>query len=109
MRELLENIPVLEAIIGLVAMLAGIGVSLSTRRKTHNDAAESISRAAKNIVDANTVEMERLRVEDVLHESYINYLLGGIIKLQRQLRRHGLRPVFSPLPIRVYIEKESPR
>lgn len=108
------NLEHLDTLMGLLAMAAGIYISLTTRRKAHseadkahNEAVESLTRAAKNIVESNQLEMEYLRVGDVQHEGYINYLLEGIFRLQQQIRGMGAEPVFNPLPIQIY-NKKSP-
>lgn len=106
MEEIIK-LPNIETIVSILVSLVGMSISLSTRRKAHADAADSITKAAQNIVTANQHEMDRLRVVDIRHEKYINYLLEGIIRLQRQLRRHKLKPNFNPLPFLTFIEQEK--
>jgi hypothetical protein len=108
------NIPALESRLGILAMAVGIYISITTRRKAlnesekaHNEATESLTRAAKNIVDSTQHEMERLRVEDILHEGYINYLLEGIYNLQQQLKAHDIKPTFNPVPIRIFLDNKK--
>lgn len=107
------NLDYLETFMGILAVAVGIYISVSTRKKAlresdkaHNEAIESITRAAKNIVDANQNEMDHLRVGDHEHASYINYLLEGIFKLHVQIRAFEIDPVFHPLPIQIYNKKE---
>jgi hypothetical protein len=108
------NLPSLESLLGILAMAVGIYISWTTRqkavnesKKAHDEATESLTRAAKTIVEANQYEMDRLRAEDVQHEGYINYLLEGIIQLHHQIKRLDVTPIFTPLPLRVYIDKEK--
>lgn len=108
------SISSLESLLGILAMAVGIYISVTTRRKAlnesakaHNEATESLTRAAKNIVESNQHEMDRLRIEDMQHEGYVNYLLEGIYRLQAQVRRLEGRPVFNPLPLRMYLENKK--
>jgi len=106
MIDKLQNLSV-ETVIGILVSLVGVYISLSTRRKNNSDAAQTITNAAKTIVEMNQEELSRLRVEDVSHENYINYLLIGIAKLHKQIRKLKQRPSFSPIPFTLFIEKEK--
>jgi hypothetical protein len=80
-------------------------LAFSTRRKAMAEASESISNAAKTIVDTNSEEMKRLSATNHQYQIYIEYLLQGISRLRGQLLRHHLSPVFTPKSFTEYKEK----
>lgn len=84
----------LSYIAALITAVVGLILAESIRRRNNADTAESLSSAARNIVESIESANKELKHENSVLRLYVQYLLTGINQLRIQLGKE--MPVFTP-------------